>query len=81
MTETIVDGSKRINGTDTSKRGYPIVENGTPVDCPHCSEVHEANFRDSDVGLDVPAGHKRHSHYVCPHTDYSFAAKKGSKLR
>lgn len=81
MAETIVDGAKRINGTDTSKRGYPIVPTGTPVDCEHCDEVHEADYRDSDVGYDVPGGHKRHSHFTCPVTGKMFAAKKGSKLR
>lgn len=78
-TDTIVDGEKIINASNTSKRGYPVVETGTLVDCHHCDDVHEADYRDSDVGYDVPGGHKRHSHFRCPNTGKLFAAKKGSK--
>lgn len=81
MSQQVVDGEKRINGTDTSKRGYPIVEVGQHIECHHCGEVHEADYRESDVGFDVPGGHKRHSHYRCPENGKMFAAKKGSKLR
>jgi len=81
MEEAIIDGEKYTSGTDTSKRGYPIVATGRTVDCDHCDEVHEADYRVGDVGLDVPGGHKRHNHYTCPNTGYMFAAEKGSKLR
>lgn len=81
MAEQIVDGEKRINGTETSKRGWPIVETGTDVDCAHCDGIHEADYRDSDVGLDVPGGHKRHTHFTCPETGKMFAAKDGSRIR
>lgn len=65
----------------TSKKGYPIVEKGEMVECEHCGESHEADYRDSDVGLNVPGGHKRHNHFTCPETGYNFAAQKGSKIR
>jgi len=81
MAETIVDGEKRVSTGKTSKRGYPIVETGALVDCHHCDDVHEADYRDGEVGYDVPGGHKRWSHFTCPNTGYMFAAKKGSKLR
>lgn len=82
MTELeVISGEKRINSTNTSKRGYPIVERGATVNCTHCDGLHNADYRDSDVGIDIPAGHKRHSHYTCPETGKMFAAKKGSKLR
>lgn len=80
MPETIIDGDKEINSSETSKKGYPIV-NTEKVDCAHCDDVHEADYRDSDVGYDVPGGHKRHCHYTCPETGYPFAADSGSRVR
>jgi hypothetical protein len=81
-----VDGSKHISSRnhpthDTSKSGYPIVERGALVDCTHCDETHEADYQDSEVGLDVPGGGKRHNHVTCPHTGRMFAAIAGSRTR
>lgn len=77
----VVDGERQISGTDTSKRGYPIVSKGTRVDCPHCDEIHVTDIQEDDVGMRIPGGHKRHSHWTCENTEQRkrFAAKAGSK--
>lgn len=80
MEATIIDGTKR-QAENTSKRGWPIVSKGQLVKCHHCDVAHIADYRDSDVGLDVPGGHKRHNHYTCPETGRKFAAMKGSRVR
>lgn len=80
MADTIIDGERYVSGTDTSKRGYPIVTTGTMVDCAHCDEVHECNLDAENVGFSIPGGHKRYSHWTCRNTEHNkrFAAKVGS---
>jgi hypothetical protein len=85
-TPNVVDGSKHINSRDhpthdTSKRGYPIVERGTLVDCEHCEDAHPADYSEGDIGLDVPGGGKRHNHVTCPNTGRMFAALADSRTR